>query len=154
MIGSRAIRRARREAHARDARIRFVEATLRALHKTTRDTFDVVICCDNSLAHMMRPRESGAEHSGAHKVIGIFHSLDSGVRRADQEASHLHSGRTLSWSSGRTHCASATELAAWRTYDQHLFILRRLGDLWSLRHYSGGRAGSCATSSPDCQASC
>lgn len=41
------------EARARRLRIRFVEADLRTLQTATRDTFDVVICCDNSLAHMM-----------------------------------------------------------------------------------------------------
>src|SRR5262249_27117831 len=56
-LSTRAIRRARREARARGVRIRFVEADLRTLQKATRDTFEVVICCDNSLAHMMTSRD-------------------------------------------------------------------------------------------------
>jgi SAM-dependent methyltransferase len=68
-LSAHAIRRARREVRARGARARFVEADFRALHKATRDTFDVVICCDNSLAHMMTSHDlARAAHSMAARL--------------------------------------------------------------------------------------
>src|SRR2546429_6998338 len=52
-----ALRRARREARARGAQLTTATAEFRNLAASIRDFYDVVICCDNALAHMMTVRD-------------------------------------------------------------------------------------------------
>jgi SAM-dependent methyltransferase len=140
-LSAHAIRRARREARARGLRIRFVEADFRALYKATRDTFDVVICCDNSLAHMLTSHDlERAARSTADRLkpSGFF---IASIRDYD-ELIETHSAFTPPVRF-RDPAGSRIVFQHWnwrrdgRTYDQHLFILRGDGDSWVLRHHLG-----------------
>lgn len=70
-----ALQRARREARSRGAQLTFAQADLRDLGRSVASTFDVVICCDNSLAHMMTARDlarAALSIRGRLKPRGLF----------------------------------------------------------------------------------
>jgi SAM-dependent methyltransferase len=140
-LSPRAIHRARREARSRGVRIRFVEADLRALHKATCDSFDVVICCDNSLAHMMTSGDlarAARSIAARLKPSGFF---IASIRDYDE----LTKTRPAFTPPVRFRDPAGSRIVfqQWnwtrygRTYDQHLFILRGQGDQWALQHYLG-----------------
>jgi len=140
-LSAHAIRRARREARARGVGVRFLEADFRALHKATHDTFDVVICCDNSLAHMM------TAHDLARAVKSIAARLKtSGFFLASiRDYDDLTRTRPAFTPPVRFRDPAGARIVFqhwnWRrdgrTYDQHLFIIKGRGDRWALRHYLG-----------------
>jgi SAM-dependent methyltransferase len=140
-LSKRAIRRARREARARGLRIRFVEADLRALHQATRDTFDVVICCDNSLAHMMTSHDLARAAQSIAARLRPAGFLIASIRDYDE----LIRTRPAFTPPVRFRDPAGARIVFqhwnWRrdgrTYDQHLFIVRGDGDQWTLRHYFG-----------------
>jgi SAM-dependent methyltransferase len=140
-LSTRAIRRARREARARGLRIRFVEADFRALHKATHDTFDAVICCDNSLAHMMTSHDLARAAQSIAARLNAAGFLIASIRDYD-ELIETHSAFTPPVRF-RDPAGSRIVFQHWnwrrdgRTYDQHLFILRGDGDRWVLRHHLG-----------------
>jgi len=140
-LSAHAIRRARREARARGALVRFVEADFRALHKATRDTFDVVICCDNSLAHMLTSHDLARAAQSMAARLRPAGVLIASIRDYD-ELVRTHPAFTPPVRF-RDPAGSRIVFQHWnwrrdgRTYDQHIFILRGDGDRWALRHYLG-----------------
>jgi SAM-dependent methyltransferase len=136
-----ALQRARREARLRGAQLTFAQADLRDLGRGVTSTFDVVICCDNSLAHLMTARdlERAARSIRARlKPGGLFlasiRDYDRIVREpptfAPQALSAAPGNLRLSFQYWNWHHDR-------RTYDQHLFIVRGSGERWTIRHYRG-----------------
>lgn len=140
-LSTRAIRRARREARARGLRIRFVEADLRSLQTATRDIFDVVICCDNSLAHMMTSRDLARATQSIVARLKPSGFFIASIRDYD-ELTETHPVFTPPVRF-RDPAGSRVVFQHWnwqrdgRTYDQHLFIITGSGNQWALRHYLG-----------------
>ena len=136
-----ALLRARREARSRGARLTLAQADLRDLGHSVAGTFDVVICCDNSLAHMMTARdlERAARSIRARlKPGGLFIASIRDYDRIVREHPTFMP-QTLSTTPGDVRLA----FQHWnwhrdgRTYDQHLFIVRESGERWTIRHYGG-----------------
>jgi SAM-dependent methyltransferase len=136
-----ALQRARREARSRGAQLALVHADLRDLGRTVASTFDVVICCDNSLAHLMTARDlarAARSIKARLKPRGLFIASIRDYDRIVQEHPTF-TPQALSAAPGDVRLA----FQHWnwhrdgRTYDQHLFIVRGSGDRWTVRHYGG-----------------
>jgi glycine/sarcosine N-methyltransferase len=136
-----ALQRARREAQARGARLIFAHADLRDLGRSVDRTFAVVICCDNSLAHMMTRRDlarAARSIKARLKARGLFIASIRDYERIVQEHATF-TPQALSIKPGDVRLV----FQHWnwhrdgRTYDQHLFILRGSGERWAIRHYGG-----------------
>jgi SAM-dependent methyltransferase len=139
-LSGAALRRARREARSRGAQLTFAQADLRDLGRGVTSTFDVVICCDNSLAHMMTARDLAraarsirARLKPGGLFLGSIRDYDRIVREHPTFTPQaLSTAPNLRWS---------FQYWNWhrdgRTYDQHLFIVRGSGARWTIRHYGG-----------------
>jgi glycine/sarcosine N-methyltransferase len=140
-LSAGAIRRARREARARRARLAFGEADLRNLRAATDATFDVVICCDNSLAHMMTNRDLARATRSIRARIrpgGLFIASIRDYDKIVRERPTVTPPALI-----RDAAGARIVFQHWnwhrdgRTYDQHLFIVQGMGDRWTLRHHRG-----------------
>jgi len=136
-----ALKRARREARSRGAQLTFAQADLRALGRSIDRTFDVVICCDNSLAHMMTTRDlarAARSITARLKPGGLF---VASIRDYDRIVSDPPSFTPQALSTTPGDVRLAFQHWHWhrdrRTYDQHLFIVRGSGERWTIRHYGG-----------------
>src|SRR5262249_11484987 len=122
-----ALQRARREARSRGALLTFAQADLRELGRSVACRFDVVICCDNSLAHMMTRRELARAVRSIYarlKPRGLFIASIRDYDRIVQERPTF-TPQALARTAGDLRLA----FQHWnwhrdgRTYDQHLFIV-------------------------------
>jgi SAM-dependent methyltransferase len=136
-----ALQRARREARLRGAQLSFAQADLRDLGRRVDCTFDVVICCDNSLAHMMTTRDLGRAVQSIRarlKPGGLFIASIRDYDRIVREHPAFMP-QALSTTPGDERLAF--QYWNWhrdgRTYDQNLFIVRGSGARWTIRHYGG-----------------
>ena len=136
-----ALKRARREARLRGAQLTFAQADLRDLGRGIDRTFDVVICCDNSLAHMMTTRDlarAGRSIRARLKPGGLFIASIRDYDRIVREHPSF-TPQALSTTPGDERLAF--QYWNWhrdgRTYDQHLFIVSGSGERWTIRHYGG-----------------
>ena len=136
-----AMRRARREARARRARLTFARADLRDLGDTVDATFDVVICCDNSLAHMMTARDFARAARSMKARLKPGGLLIASIRDYDKIVREHPALTPQAFFAKPGDVRIAFQHWNWhrdgRTYDQHLFIVRGSGDKWTLRHYGG-----------------
>ena len=136
-----ALRRAGREARARGAHLSFARADLRDLGGGVDAIFDVVICCDNSLAHLMTARDfaqAARSMKGRLKPGGL---LIASIRDYDEILREHPALTPQAFLAQHGDTRIAFQHWNWhrdgRTYDQHLFIVRGSGDKWTLRHYRG-----------------
>ena len=136
-----ALQRARREARSRGAQLTFAQADLRDLGRSVASTFDVVICLDNSLAHMMTARElarAALSIKGRLKPRGL---LIASIRDYDRIVREHPTFIPQALCTASGDLRLAFQHWNWhrdgRTYDQHLFIVRGRGDRWTIRHYQG-----------------
>jgi SAM-dependent methyltransferase len=136
-----AVCRAGREARARGARLTFAQADLRDLRAVVDATYDVVICCDNSLAHMMTPRDLARAARSMRARLKPGGLLIASIRDYDEilRKRPAFTPQALFTTPGEERIV----FQHWnwhrdgRTYDQHLFIVRGGGDNWRLRQYRG-----------------
>jgi glycine/sarcosine N-methyltransferase len=136
-----ALQRARREARSRGAQLTFAQADLRDLGRRVASTFDVVICCDNSLAHMITARDlarAARSIKGRLKPRGLF---IASIRDYDRIVREHPTFTPQALCTAPGDLRLAFQHWKWhrdgRTYDQHLFIVRGRGDRWTIRHYRG-----------------
>jgi glycine/sarcosine N-methyltransferase len=125
-----ALQRARREARSRGAQLSFAQADLRDLGRSVASTFDVVICCDNSLA--------ARSIKGRLKPRGLF---IASIRDYDRIVREHPTFTPQALYTAPGDLRLAFQHWNWhgdgRTYDQHLFIVRGRGERWTIRHYQG-----------------
>ena len=136
-----ALQRARREARLRGTHLTFAQADLRDLGRSVASTFDVVICCDNSLAHMMTARDlarAARSINARLKPRGLF---IASIRDYDRIVREHPTFTPQALSTAPGDVRLAFQHWNWhrdgRTYDQHLFIVRGSGERWTIRHYGG-----------------
>jgi SAM-dependent methyltransferase len=140
-LSAPALRRARREARIRKARLKLARADLRDLGAVLDVTFDVVICCDNSLAHMMTRRDVARAARSVKDRLKPGGLFIASIRDYDQIVREHPPFTPQALSTTPGDVRVAFQHWNWhrdgRTYDQHLFIVRGAGDYWTLRHYGG-----------------
>jgi glycine/sarcosine N-methyltransferase len=136
-----AMRRAAREARVRGARLKFVQADLRDLGAAVVAIFDVVICCDNSLAHMMTARDFARATRSMKARLKPGGLLIASIRDYDKIVREHPTVTPQAFFAKAGDVRIAFQHWNWhrdgRTYDQHLFIVRGNGDKWTLRHFGG-----------------
>ena len=136
-----ALQRARREARSRGARLTFAPADLRDLGRGVANTFDVVICCDNSLAHMMTARDLARAARSIRARLKPGALFLASIRDYDRILREHPTFTPQALSTAPGNVRLSFQYWNWhrdgRTYDQHLFIVRGSGERWTIRHYGG-----------------
>lgn len=128
--------RAAREAAARGALLPTVAADMRRL-PFGPDAFDVVVCADNSLAHLLTGPDVEAALAGMRRVLRdggllVLTLRDyDGIRRtrpgaAPPQVSENSDGRVITFQLWHWHEDG-------ERYDQEYFQLRPTGDEWAVR---------------------
>ena len=133
------VERARREARGFGVSMNFSVADFRDLGATISDTFDVVISCDNAIAHCLDDDDLGAAlssirtrlNSGGLLLLSLrdYDTLLADKRRFNSE--HVHDtpdGRRI-----------AFQVWDWagdeRSYRNHQFLIRETDGAYELKHF-------------------
>ena len=133
------VERARREAAGFDVSMKFSVADFRNLGATISETFDVVISCDNAIAHCLDDADLGAAlssiktrlNTGGLLLLSLrdYDTLLPGKRRFNNE--HIHDkpdGRRI-----------AFQVWDWagdeRSYRNHQFLIKETDGNYELKHF-------------------
>lgn len=140
-VSAKAIRRAAREARRRGLAPTFQLADMRSLDREVPGQFHVVICCDNSIAHLLTEDDLAAAVDGMSNKLRNGGLLLVSVRDYDRHRSTRPSG------TGPVVAADGSRLAfqqwSWldeNAYESRLFLLERNGDGWCVDVYEGATA--------------
>lgn len=136
-----ALRRARREARTRGARLSIAVADFSDLAATVRDTYDVVICCDNALAHAMNQRDLDRTMRSIASRLRQGGLFIASIRDYDRITKIRPTFTDPSIFPDSAGTRIVFQYWRWhrdrRTYNQDLFIIRGTADRWTLHHHRG-----------------
>ncbi len=135
--------RAEREAGALGLVITFGVADMRRLETQVEGQFDVVMTCDNVLAHFLNDQDLGqAAHSMWTKIKpgGLFlaslRDYDQIVATCPQTIPYVDGPEILNDADGRRLVFQVWDWAAEeRCYLAHHFIVREVGEEWRVSHH-------------------
>ena len=136
-ISSTAVRRARSEAKNFGVKIFFGDADFRDLARQVEGTFDVVLACDNSIAHLLNDGDLTLAAASMREKLSAGGLLILSIRDYDQliqvkptampqNILDTHEGRRISFQTWDW-------AADGRSYALTHFILKQAGDRWSIR---------------------
>ena len=137
-VSSRAIQRAATEARRRGVAPTFQLADMRSLRRQVRGRFDVVICCDNSLAHILTLEDLASAINGMATKLRPGGLVLVSLRDYDRHRSARPRG------TGPVIAEDGTRLAfqqwTWLddcTYESRLFVLEHARQQWQVRVFEG-----------------
>ncbi len=137
-ISPEAVARAGREAEARGLELTFGVADMRELESGVEGVFDAVISCDNALAHMMTDDDLGRAAAGMAAKAAPGGLVLASIRDYDALAEEKPAFDPPRISDGGRHVVF--QIWNWRAdgraYDMTMFVLRRRGGEWSMRHFT------------------
>jgi 2-polyprenyl-3-methyl-5-hydroxy-6-metoxy-1,4-benzoquinol methylase len=137
-VSGRALRRAAFEARRRGLAPTFQLADMRSLQNQVRGRFDVVICCDNSIAHVLTSEDLASTVDGMAAKIRTGGLLLVSLRDYDRHrrARPAGTGPVITGGGARV----AFQQWAWldeHTYESRLFVLENHNDQWQVRAFEG-----------------
>lgn len=128
--------RATREAGARGLRLATAAADMRAL-PFRASAFDLVVCADNSLAHLLTADDIGTALAGMRRVLRDDGLLMISIRDYDEIRAHRPTSTPPQLSTTAEGRAITFQLWDWHDdgerYDQEYFQLLPVGDGWEVR---------------------
>jgi glycine/sarcosine N-methyltransferase len=138
-LSPRAIERARKEAGRLGATMTFGVADLRSLNEQVSGAFDVVICCDNSLPHLLTDEDLLLAAQNIRSKLREGGLFLASIRDYDE----VLSARPAATMPSVTDTPEGRRIyfQAWdwaddgRTYTVHLFLVGESGGVWETRHH-------------------
>ena len=135
-----AVERARREAASFGVSLTFGVADLRTLEAQVAGTFDVVLACDNSLAHLVRDADLRLAARNMWAKVQTGGLLLASMRDYDQlvqEQPRATAPLVCVTPEGRRIVFMVWDWANdLRTYVGHLFIVREAAGVWQTAHHA------------------
>ena len=132
-----AVRRARTEAKNFGVKIFFGDADFRDLARAVDGTFDVVIACDNAVAHLLRNSDLTLAAASMREKLAPSGLLILTLRDYDQlaqEQPRVMANNILDTQEGRRIAFQVWDWAEdGRSYALSLFMLKQAGTRWTTR---------------------
>jgi glycine/sarcosine N-methyltransferase len=139
-VSPQAVARAREEAARFGVDIDFRVADFRHLERQVDGLYDVVICCDNSLPHMLTDDDMRLALGGMHARVRPGGLLVVGIRDYDAlvpDRPHATMPQVIERASGRSIVFQVWDWAEdGQSYALSLYVLKALGDAWETQCYT------------------
>ena len=139
-ISRELVTRAEHEAAKRGLGIGFGVADMRALEAEVKGVFDVVLSCDNALAHMLTDSDLERAAAGMAAKAAPGGLVLASIRDYDALACERPRFAPLNIHDAPNGQRLMVQLWDWRAdgpiYDLTMFILRRDGGEWRMSHHS------------------